>query len=130
MNWIKLQWEQKYIDKAQGDILKLVRLVFIYLDGVSSSASKMREYRKNSDARENEGQSVQVSARANANARGSVAALPLLITQYGLEDDFNIGDAGGKVQTIEQEYQAYITGILSPISLDILKFWEVNSEVI
>jgi len=34
------------------------------------------------------------------------------------------------VQTIEQEYQAYVTGALSWGGVDILKFWEVNSDVI
>jgi hypothetical protein len=125
MSWIKDHWEKKYVDKAEDDISALVRLVFIYLDGVSS-ASKMREYRKKIDVSGNEAQSVQVPVRA----RSSAPAYMSLAAQYGLEDDFDIGEAGGKVQAVEQEYQAYITGVLSPKSLDILKFWEVSSDVI
>jgi DNA-directed RNA polymerase specialized sigma24 family protein len=52
-----------------------------------------------------------------------------LAEQYGLGSDMDVGDSGANEQTIEQEYQAYITVPLSPKNINILKFWEVHSYV-
>jgi hypothetical protein len=58
--------------------------------------------------------------------------LPVYMTldaQYGLmEDDLEIGSSTTPEQTVEQEYQAYVTASLSPKKVDILKFWEVSRE--
>jgi hypothetical protein len=45
--------------------------------------------------------------------------------QYGLEDEMDIGNPSVSQQTIEQEYQAYITAALTAKSVPILTFWEV-----
>ena len=39
-----------------------------------------------------------------------------------------IGESGKTVQSIEQEYRAYITAPLSK-NVDILKFWEVGGNI-
>lgn len=51
-----------------------------------------------------------------------------LAEQYGLEDDMDVGSSAN-TQSVEQEYQAYITAPLSSKKVDIVKFWEVSSEV-
>ena len=49
-----------------------------------------------------------------------------LAAKYGLtDDDMDIGNPGTNEQTVEQEYQAYITAPLSPKTTIIIKFWEV-----
>jgi hypothetical protein len=50
-----------------------------------------------------------------------------LAAQYGLSDmDFQSSeDAQG--QTVEQEYQSYVTAALSKPGTDMLKFWEVSN---
>jgi len=48
-----------------------------------------------------------------------------LAERYGLGDDMNIGGPSDTDQTIEQEYQAYVTAVRSSFT-DILKFWEVR----
>jgi hypothetical protein len=55
-----------------------------------------------------------------------------LADQYKLEDDhdMHIGGRGSNKKTVEQEYHNYVTGSLSYGTVDILKFWEVNSDVI
>jgi hypothetical protein len=48
---------------------------------------------------------------------------------YGLKD-MQIGasdDVEG--QTVEQEFQAYVTAALSKPGADILKFWEVSKSI-
>ena len=48
---------------------------------------------------------------------------------YGLKD-MQIGasdDVEG--QTVEQEFQAYVTAALSKPGTDILKFWEVSKSI-
>jgi hypothetical protein len=52
-----------------------------------------------------------------------------LASRYGMTD-MRLLDASPEVQTVEQEYQAYITGALSPHTTDLLKFWEVRSMVL
>jgi hypothetical protein len=44
--------------------------------------------------------------------------------QYGIADEMDIAANSGQ-QTIEQEYQAYITAVTSPKTINILGFWEV-----
>jgi len=49
-----------------------------------------------------------------------------LAAQYGSTRMMDIGDpVGGKQQTLDQEYQAYVTGAHSPKNQDPLCFWEV-----
>jgi hypothetical protein len=49
--------------------------------------------------------------------------------KYGI-DDMDIGESGESEQTIEQEYQAYITALLSSKTVNILKFWEVGGLLV
>lgn len=52
-----------------------------------------------------------------------------LAERYGLvDDDMDIGNSGTNEQTVEQEYQAYITSHLSPKTSDIIKFWEASNH--
>ena len=53
-----------------------------------------------------------------------VLAYMSLVAQYGITD-MEIGNPGICDQSVEQEYQAYITAPLSPKTMDILKFWKV-----
>jgi hypothetical protein len=62
----------------------------------------------------------------------SVPNLPsyALAAEYGLDDDdMDIGNPGANEQTVEQEYQAYITAPLSPKTTNIIKFWEASKHV-
>jgi hypothetical protein len=59
----------------------------------------------------------------------SIEDMPMymsLADQYGIADEMEIGESSAITQTIEQEYQAYITAALSLKSINILKFWEVG----
>jgi hypothetical protein len=49
-----------------------------------------------------------------------------IAAKYGI-DDMEIGESMGNEQTIEQEYQAYITAPLASKAINILKFWEVGN---
>jgi hypothetical protein len=51
-----------------------------------------------------------------------------LAQQYGLADEMEIGESSQSVQTIKQEYQAYITAPLVK-NVNILKFWEVGGTI-
>ena len=44
---------------------------------------------------------------------------------YGLNINMEIGSPSTSMQSVKQEYQAYITGMQSAPTVDILKFWEV-----
>lgn len=84
----------------------------------------MREYReriKNEEPVETSGEDLDT---------GKTEKFMLLATEYyGGLDDMVIGGSGGDQrfeQSVEQEYQAYITAPLSAISVNILRFWEVG----
>jgi hypothetical protein len=48
-----------------------------------------------------------------------------LYSDYGLDIDMEIRSPSMTIQSIEQEYQAYIMGRQSDPSIGILKYWEV-----
>jgi hypothetical protein len=53
-----------------------------------------------------------------------------LAEQYGYHDeDLEFGGPSDTEQTVEQEYQAFVTALLSAKYTDILKFWEVSHVV-
>jgi hypothetical protein len=127
LSWVKNHWEEKYIAMAERSIRDLVRLVFIFLNGVSSAAPKMAQYREKGATSEDAERSGQNIVRSPVSNLYGGRDLDL---QYGIQMEMGIEGTDEIVQTVEQEYQAYITGALSRGGVDILKFWEVNSDVI
>ena len=80
----------------------------------------MREYRENNES-ENRLNPAPQGASARATRKGD--SLANLLTEFGLED-MGISNLGQNEQTVNQEYQAYVTAQLS--ETDILRFWEVG----
>ena len=88
----------------------------------SHISHKMSEYRKKVAANQDEEPLFQQDPTYEAPKYMSLAA------QYGLLDDMDIGDLGQSEQTIDQEYQAYMTAPCSLKNTDPLKFWEVGGD--
>jgi hypothetical protein len=83
----------------------------------------MLEYRERAGA---EGQSA--STTAAGPAVGTTPGYMSLRQQYGYDDDdMDFGGSNDTEQTVEQEYQAYVTAPLSAKHTDILKYWEVSN---
>lgn len=112
---------------AERSIQELVHLVFIFLNGISSAAPKMAQYCKKGATNEIAEQSVQNTVRSLVSNLYGSRDLDL---QYGIQMEMGIGGSNESMQTIEQEYQAYVMGALLWGGVDILKFWKVNSDVI
>jgi len=54
-----------------------------------------------------------------------------LAAEYGCAGMMDIGEpVEGKQQTVDQEYEAYVTGKLSLKNQDPLRFWEVRGTLI
>jgi hypothetical protein len=84
----------------------------------------MLEYRKR-----NEKGLAQTPQAGPANpGTGDTEKYMTIAAKYWI-DDMDIGVSGGIEQTVEQEYQAYITAPLSPRNVIILNFWEVGDFV-
>ncbi len=81
----------------------------------------MREYR---EMKITSGQSARTEVQSVAEPR-----FLSLAQQYGYNDDMQISGSNQREQTIEQEYQAYVTAPCSPGNVDILKFWKVNCSI-
>lgn len=127
MSWILKHWEQKYITIAQNQIRQTVSLSSWTMLREAEFAHRwpfqMQEYRQRLNT--TSGQSVPASAYPNVR---DVPVYMSLAAQYDLEDDMSIGAPGSQEQSIEQEYQAYITAPLSQKRTPILKFWEVRGS--
>jgi hypothetical protein len=65
--------------------------------------------------------------RVDRAARDQPFALDDLAGQYGLEDFMDFVDHTVQhEQSIDDEFNAYMTALLAPKGTDILKFWEVS----
>jgi hypothetical protein len=123
MSWINRHWDQEYITLAETKIKQTVSLLFrSALETFSITSLKMLEYHEKVPA-----QPVQTS-ESDAGDPGAeeMPKYTSLAAKYGL-NDMDIGESEGNKQTIEQEYQAYITALLALKMVNILKFWKVGN---
>jgi hypothetical protein len=86
----------------------------------------MTEYREDAEKKNpstnDEGPLIPAASRR-------LEAYMTLAAQYGLDDDMTIGNPGKYQQSVEEEYQAYITAPTLSGKVDPLKFWEVRGDV-
>ena len=84
----------------------------------------MLKYRE--QVKERAGDTAILPATTSTTRPTAIPAYASLAEQYGLED-MQFGPAeDDRGQTVEQEYQAYVTAALSKPGTDMLKFWEVR----
>jgi hypothetical protein len=120
MSWIKQHWEEEYIEDAKAKILETVSCSRHSESEVLIWVVKMLEYRDNAATEEEQPPKALSSAAPQFMS---------LAEQYGLGDEMEIGSGSGPdEQTIEQEYDLYVTAALSVKTIDILKFWEVSQN--
>ena len=60
---------------------------------------------------------------------GEIDKYALIAAEFGM-DDMEISESRRNEQSLEQEYQAYITALLLSKTINILKFWEVADLLI
>lgn len=128
MSWIQKQWEREFVSDAETKVKQLVSL-FLCFYVIIQVDLKMMEYRMQAVAPATEAP----SPLSNLQLGDSGTKLPAymsLAARYGLmDDDMDVGNSGTNEQTVEQEYQAYITSPLSPKTSDIIKFWEASNRI-
>jgi hypothetical protein len=66
-----------------------------------------------------------IAAKAT-HSTGDMPKYMSLAAHYGLLEDMDISNSSRQEQTLEQEYQAYITAPLAAKQINILHFWEVS----
>ena len=81
----------------------------------------MADYRQRSITEED----LAVPARP---ATQEMPAYMTLAAQYGIEDEMDVG-GNANDQTMDQEYQLYVTAPHSPKNVNIIKFWEVSGDL-
>jgi hypothetical protein len=106
---------------------------FLYIGLPSKSSSrvpyKMRDYRKIA-ATNNEEVEDPLIPDSRTYSEGIGEAYMELAAQYGLPNDMIIGNpCETQQQTVDQEYQAYVTAPCSPKDVKPLKFWEVRGDI-
>lgn len=105
MSWFNKHWDERYVTDARSKIQKT-----------------MLEYREKAAL-------CSIPSGLNANTGHSeIPAYMSLAVQYGLSEEMDLGVSDASEPTIEHEYQAYITAPVSPKTMNILKFWEVNGS--
>jgi hypothetical protein len=122
MSWIQKHCDEEYVKDAEAKIWETVSC----LHGLESQKLrssdvliwivKMLKYHENATTEQSATPSASGLSAAQAPQYMSLAE------QYGFRDEMEIGSTGTSDQTIEQEYQSYITAALSPKTIDILKF--------
>lgn len=80
----------------------------------------MIEYRERSGA-------PKQTAPVTSSSKGLFAGYENLTKQYGLPDMEIVDPMDQEEQTVEQEYQAYITSPVAPTGTCSIKFWQVSS---
>ncbi|KAF8260763.1 ribonuclease H-like domain-containing protein, partial [Lactarius quietus] len=104
MTWITDYWDSKYVKNAKEKVMQM-----------------MGKYREQADSGV-----VTTQAMLKGDSTGSPQkpTFMSLRSKYGLDTNARIGRQFAGKQTIEQEYQTYISAM--PQSIDIIKFWENN----
>jgi hypothetical protein len=124
LSWIHKHWDRQYIASAEKTIRETVRYCHVILQTTLISNYQMSEYRVTTAE-------MPLAGSIAPPCLGDTPAYMSLDAQYGfLDDDLEIGSITTPEQTVEQEFQAYITSKLSRIDIDILKFWEASRELI
>ena len=91
-------------------------------------AYKMHEYHK--EATPNDDKELPQESSAHRGV-GHALSHRSLAAQYGGKKRKKTGKkSSGNKQTVKQEYQAYVTAVLSPEEIDLLKFWEVGGDTV
>ena len=125
MAWINKHWGDDYVRMAKETIEEMVSL-FLYGAIVRLSScipDKMLEYREK--ATNSDEEPLIPDNRAYSGDVGE--PYMDLAAQYGLGDDMTISNPGdNQQQTIQEEYQAYVTALRSLRDVSPLKFWEVR----
>jgi len=86
----------------------------------------MSEYRKNS-TKKNTGFRSQLPRTIVASLRPlAPPTVPTLAAKFGLSDMTIANRDNPQTQSIEQEYQAYVTAGPSSSGTDMIKFWKVR----
>ncbi|KIM78715.1 hypothetical protein PILCRDRAFT_56284, partial [Piloderma croceum F 1598] len=114
MSWIRKHWDPEYIDDAER---KVKQILGEYRERVRAKAAAP-------------GVSTSTSAGHNLVQSHQTSALDSLMQHYGLVDEMDIANRENHdEQTLEQEYQSYITAPLSPRGTNTLKFWESSESI-
>jgi hypothetical protein len=88
----------------------------------------MCEYGQESPTRESKEQFIQVHYMNTINHPSGLGLgdMPSLYNDYGLDINMKIESLNTSAQSVKQKYQAYIIRMWSPLTMNILKFWEVS----
>ena len=70
----------------------------------------------------------QAPAENRGQGTGTVPGYLSLAEEYSLKDEMEIGESSGTSQSVEQEFQSYVTAPLSSKNIDLLKFWKVGTK--
>jgi|SRR5882762_5027880 len=124
MSWIRQHWDDDYVANAERVIKETVSLELHYL---SLLLMMQLPLRWPSIARKPE-RSGATPTVTNPVCSAVAPSYMSLAEAYGLTN-MQIGTSDDvEGQTVEQEYQAYITTALSKPGTDMLKFWEVSTS--
>lgn len=129
MSWIHDKWEDEHVAEAETNIKASVSSHSqICLDVFSVISVKMLKYRERITAGNNVEGQAQTPGAGAADLAGKMEKYMSLAARYDCKD-MRVGKSRGKGQTIEQEYQSYITAPLSEDTVHILNFWEASDFV-
>ena len=134
MTWIHKHWDADYIATAKGKIRELVSL---YIWGCPKkrhhlSPCKMLEYHEKAAHRHEEEEEPlldESSPNLGDSGHPSGEAWMSLMKQYGIESEMSTDNRDNNTQSVDEEYNAYVTAQCSRPGTDILSFWSVSGDI-
>ena len=116
MMWISKNWDEHYANRAKKIIKELVTSLLSLQHSLLINDLQMVEYRARSP--------TEASASSSRQEQSYAFDLDNLASQYGISDMMTSNDDDQPPQTIDEEYNAYISAPCSK-GINSLKFWEV-----
>jgi len=116
MTWISKNWDKHYANHGKKIIKELVTSLLSLQHSLLINDLQMVEYHARSP--------TEAPASSSHQEQGYAFDLNNLASQYGISDMMTSNDDDQPPQTIDEEYNAYISAPCSK-GINSLKFWEV-----
>jgi hypothetical protein len=112
MSWMNCEWDANQVDKAKDYIINLVCLQYLTNHTMNWHVLQM--------------QTKKVTIGSVQSPIQQPCAVTLSSTLYGLPDIDMLPCCQASIQTVEEEFSAYMMAILSLRGMNILAFWMVS----
>jgi len=122
LSWIRRHWEPNYVARAIVIIKNTIRFSVCYGDSTLIYLLQMQKYHDRLHGQHQQPTSGTAASQQQRQSWHDLAG------QYGLEDMLNVsGSSSQWGEGVEEQFELYETGPLTPHGTDIVGFWAVST---